>query len=124
MGNVYNVEELNCTDVDKQMPLRFLYTGDKGSSVYKCGFDVKNIQPEDYGEWRCDVWSYYDGSNKWRSYSSLTSKTFQVEEEKNATTIIREITAEIKDTNAKITKLLQESEEKIKKRLNSIESIA
>ena len=71
------------------MPLRFLYTGDKGSSVYKCGFDVKNIQPEDYGEWRCDVWSYYDGSNKWRSYASTTSMTFQVEEEKNATTIIR-----------------------------------
>merc|ERR1712039_955202 len=124
MGNVYNVEELNCTDVDKQMPLRFLYTGDKGSSVHKCGFDVKNIQPEDYGEWRCDVWSYYDGSNKWRSYASTTSKTFQVEEEKNTTTIIREITAEMKDTNAKITQLLQESEEKIKKRLISIESIA
>ena len=73
--------------------MKFLYTGDKGSSVYKCGFDVKNIQPEDYGEWRCDVWSYYDGSNKWRSYASTTSMTFQVEEEKNATTIIRYVLA-------------------------------
>ena len=79
--------------------MRFLYTGDKGSSVYKCGFDVKNIQPEDYGEWRCDVWSYYDGSNKWRSYASTTSKTFQVEEEKNATTIIRYVLAYVRMAN-------------------------
>ena len=38
--------------------------------------------------------------------------------------IIREITAEMKDTNAKITELLRESEENIKKRLKSIESMA
>ena len=83
--NIYNVVELNCTDFEG----RFEYIGDRGSSVYKCGVRVKNFRKEDYGEWKCDVWSYYDGSNKWRNYASTTSKSFQVEEEKNATTIIR-----------------------------------
>ena len=139
--DVYNVVELNCTDFEG----RFEYIGDRGSTVYKCGVRVKNFRKEDYGEWKCDVSSYYDGSNKWRNYASTTSKSFQVEEEKNATTIIRfvsnvqnvgkcvlpkfainpvlnfrEITADIQTTNAKITELLRESEEKIKMRLKSI----
>ena len=100
---------------------KFEYTGDRGSSVYKCGVRVKDIGPEDLGEWKCDVWQYYDGSNQWRDYASATSKSFQVGEAKSATEVIREITDEIETMNEKITELLRESVEKIKMRLNSIE---
>ena len=76
---------LNCTTFEE----RFEYIGDKGSAVYKCGVRIKDFRPEDFGLWRCDVWNYYDGTNKWKNYASTTSKIFGVEEEKNATTIIR-----------------------------------
>merc|ERR1712117_354151 len=115
-SNDYNVKVLNCTAFEK----RYEYIGDKGSAVYKCGVRIKDLRPEDFGEWTCDVWNYYDGTNKWRSYAPMAEKTFQVEEEKNATTIIREIREEIQTTKAQITKLLNESEEKIKIKLNAI----
>ena len=64
---------LNCTDFEG----RFEYIGDEGATVYKCGVRVKNLRPEDFGRWKCDVWQYYDGSNKWRSYAASKSKSFQ-----------------------------------------------
>ena len=113
---LYNVKEGDCGDFEG----RFEYIGDKGSSVYKCGVRVKDIVPEDLGEWKCDVWQYYDGSNQWRDYASATSKSFQVGEAKSAPEVIREITDEIETMNEKITELLRESVEKIKMRLKSI----
>ena len=63
---------------------RVEYIGDKGSSAYKCGIRIKNITPEEAGQWRCDITSYYDGLNKWKSYQrdqsdTTASKTFEVE---------------------------------------------
>ena len=65
---------------------RVEYIGDKGSSVYKCGVRIKNVTPEEAGQWRCDITSYYDGSNKWQSYGTKVSRTFEVDVEIKTTT--------------------------------------
>ena len=57
---------------------RVEYIGDKGSSVYKCGVRIRDVRPEEAGQWRCDITSYYDGSNKWQSYGTTASRTFEV----------------------------------------------
>ena len=75
----------NCTAFED----RFEYIGDRGSTVYKCGVRIKDFRPEDFGRWWCNVFSYYDGTNKWRTYATAKSKIIHVEEEKNVTTIIR-----------------------------------
>ena len=79
---LYNVKEGDCGDFKG----RFEYIGDKGSSVYKCGVRVKNVRPEDAGQWKCDITSYYDGSNKWKSYGTSASKSFTVDVEIKTTT--------------------------------------
>ena len=82
--DLYNVKVggAGCDDFEG----RFEYIGDKGSSVYKCGIKVKNVRPEERGEWRCDITSYYDGYNKWKSYGTTVSKKFNVEVEIKTTT--------------------------------------
>ena len=72
----YNVKVGECGDFEG----RFEYTGDRGSSVYKCGVRIKGVRPGEDGEWKCDVTEYYDGTNKWKSYAETASKSFQVRE--------------------------------------------
>ena len=76
---------LNCTAFED----RFEYIGDRGSAVYKCGVRIKDVRLEDFTRWKCNVWNYYDGTNKWKNYATAVSHDMRVEEEKNATTIIR-----------------------------------
>ena len=78
----YNVKERNCNDFEG----RFAYIGDRAASVYKCGILVKDMSPEDEGEWKCDIWGYYDGSNRYRSSVSKVSKSFEVDIEVKTTT--------------------------------------
>ena len=50
----------------------------------KC--EVKNVLPEEADEWKCDITSYNDGSNKWKSYETTVSKKFNVDVEIKKTT--------------------------------------
>ena len=78
----YNVKVGECGDFKGRfgsMNSNFEYIGDRGASVYKCGIRVKNVRPEEAGQWKCDITEYYDGTNKWKSYADTTSKSFDVE---------------------------------------------
>jgi len=85
-NGLYNVKVGECSDFAG----RFEYIGDKGSSVYKCGIRVKDVRPEEAGEWKCDITGYYDGKNKWKQYQKdqgeTASKSFQVDVEIKTTT--------------------------------------
>jgi len=78
----YNVKEGNCNDFEG----RFAYIGDRAASAYKCGILVKDMSPEDEGKWKCEIWGYYDGSNRYRSSVSKVSKSFEVDIEVKTTT--------------------------------------
>ena len=75
---LYNVTVGECSDFTG----RFEYIGDKGSYVYKCGIRLRDIRPEEAGEWKCDITGYYDGKNKWKQYQKdqgeTASMSFQV----------------------------------------------
>ena len=78
----YNVKEKNCNDFGG----RFTYIGDRGNAAYNCGIRVNNMSSKDEGQWKCYVWSYYDGYNKWRSYATRDSKSYEVHIEVKTTT--------------------------------------
>ena len=71
--NVYQIWEKNCSDFAG----RFEYIGDKKSSgyLYKCGIRLKDIRPEDAGEWKCDITGYYDGYDQWKQWQKDQGKT-------------------------------------------------
>jgi len=78
----YTVKVGVCGDFEGRME----YIGDKGASVYKCGVRIKNVRPEEAGDWKCDITEYYDGTNKWQSYAATASKSFTVDVEIKTTT--------------------------------------
>ena len=78
----YNVKEKNCNDFGG----RFTYIGDRGSSVYKCGIHIKDMKPDDEGEWKCDIWGYYNGYNTDKSSVGHVTKSFDVHIEVGTTT--------------------------------------
>lgn len=78
----YTVKVGDCGDFEGRME----YIGDKGASVYKCGVRIKNVRPEEAGDWKCDITEYYDGTNKWQSYADTASKSFTVDVEIKTTT--------------------------------------
>ena len=76
----YNVTVLNCDDFDK----RFTYLTSGYKDNKKCGVKIDNVQPDEAGEWKCDLENYYNGYT--RGYGYQTNKVFNVDVELKPTT--------------------------------------
>ena len=76
--DVYNVTVLDCA----AFAGRFEFIGDYNS--YQCGIRLKDVRPEDAGEWSCDFENYYSGQT--RNYGYKVSGKMSVDVEVITTT--------------------------------------
>jgi len=84
---VHNVTALDCDDFEG----RFEYLGDYDN--YRCGIRFKNLQPDEAGEWRCEMEEYYDGYGTNRGNGATDERSFFIEVEAKTTTTTAATTA-------------------------------
>ena len=68
----YNVTVDNCTDFEG----RFEYLGDYDN--FKCGIRLRDVRPDEAGEWTCELENYYYAETK-RGYGYEVRKSFQID---------------------------------------------
>ena len=62
-------------------------------TLYKCGIRFKNLQPDEAGEWRCEMEEYYDGYGTNRGNGATDERSFFIEVEAKTTTTTAATTA-------------------------------
>ena len=78
--DVYNVTVLDCA----AFAGRFEFIGDYNS--YQCGIRLKDVRPEDAGEWSCDFENYYSGQTRNYGYKVSGKMSVDVDIEVSTTT--------------------------------------
>ena len=49
--------------------------------MYKCGVRIRDLRPEEAGEWRCEMEEYHDGKGGRRGKSPRDRKSFYIDVE-------------------------------------------
>lgn len=76
----WNITLLDCSDFNDKIR----YVGDYNN--YNCAIELKNVTPEDAGEWTCEMESYHAGRYRGYGYQKTGSMMIDVEVKTTTTT--------------------------------------